>query len=324
MILSTSDPVCIARDPASLEAEWSELARCRAYPTVFLTPDWIRLARRYDRRRQITLRIANRGIAALARDTDGTISFAGGELTDYQDIVARPQDVSTVAGALATWIATERIARIRFDFVPEETTTLDAMAPALIAAGYDVRVERLVTAPRMELPGSFDAYVHGLGKKERHELRRKLRRLETGRRVAFRFAEERERGAVLDRFVALHRRSRGEKAEFITPDIERFFREAAETLAARGWLRLGVLNVDGEDAAVLFGFAYEGTLALYNAAYDPDLAALSVGIACAAYAIRAAIAEGLHTYDFLRGDEPYKYDLGATDHWLLRLEASRP
>ena len=324
MILSTSDPVCIARDPASLEAEWSELARRRAYPTVFLTPDWIRLARSYDRRRQITLRIADRGIAALARDTDGTIYFAGGELTDYQDIVARPQDVPTVAGALAMWIATERVARVRFDFVPEETTTLDAIAPALTAAGYLVRVERLVTAPRMELPGSFDAYVQGLGKKERHELRRKLRRLETGRRVAFRFAEERERGAVLDRFVALHRRSRGEKAEFMTPDIERFFREAAETLAAQGWLRLGVLNVDGEDAAVLFGFAYEGTLALYNAAYDPDLATLSVGIACAAYAIRAAIGEGLHTYDFLRGDEPYKYDLGATDHWLLRLEASRP
>src|SRR5439155_311111 len=181
MILTTSDPVCIARDPASLEPEWSELARRRAYPTVFLTPDWIRLARRHDRRQQITLGIADRGIAALALDADGTISFAGGEFTDYQDIVAGPQDESTVAG---------------------------------------------------------------------------------------------ERAAVTDRFVALQRRSRGEKAEFMTPDTELFFRDVADTLAARGWLRLGVLSVDGEDAAVLFGFAYEGTLALYNAAYDPNLAPL--------------------------------------------------
>jgi CelD/BcsL family acetyltransferase involved in cellulose biosynthesis len=323
MILTTSDPVCIARDPASLEPEWSELARRRTYPTVFLTPDWIRVARRYDRRRQITLSVADRGIAALARDTDGTISFAGGELTDYQDIVAAPKDVRTVAGALAEWIAAERTNRVRFEFVPEEAATVDAMAPVLESAGYEVSVERLVTAPRMELPQSFDDYVQGLGKKERHELRRKLRRLETGRRVAFRFAEEAERGAVMDRFVALHNRSRGDKAEFMTGETERFFRDVADTLAARGWLRLGVLTVDGEDAAVLFGFAYEGTLALYNAAYDPNLASLSVGIACAVYAIRAAIAEGLRTYDFLRGDEPYKYDLGATDHWLLRLEASR-
>jgi CelD/BcsL family acetyltransferase involved in cellulose biosynthesis len=325
MILTTSDPVCIARDPASLEAEWSELARRRAYPTVFLTPDWIQIARAYDRREQVTLSIAEgRGIAALAREDDGTISFAGGEFTDYQDIVAQPQDTPVVARALAEWIAAQRTPRVRLEFVPEEPGTLDAMSPVLTAAGYDVQIDRLVTAPRVTLPTSFDAYVQSLGRKERHELRRKLRRLETGRRVAFRFAAERERASVLDRFVALHRRSRGEKAEFMTEEIERFFRDVAQAMAARGWLRLGVLNVDGEDAAVLFAFAYEGTLALYNAAYDPELAALSVGIACHAYAVRSAIDEGLRVYDLLRGDEPYKYDLGATDHWLLRLEASRP
>ena len=325
MILTTSDPVCIARDPASLEAEWSELARHRAHPTVFLTPDWIRTARAYDRREQITLSIAERrGIAALAREDDGTISFAGGELTDYQDIVAKPLDIPIVARALAEWIAAQRTPSVRLEFVPEESGTLDAMSPVLTAAGYDVQVDRLVTAPRANLPESFEAYVQGLGKKERHELRRKLRRLETGRRVAFHFAGERERASLLDRFVALHRRSRGDKAEFMTAETERFFRDIARAMAARGWLRLGVLNVDGEDAAVLFALAYEGTLALYNAAYNPELAALSVGIACHAYAVRGAIDEGLRVYDLLRGGEPYKYDLGGTDHWLLRLEASRP
>jgi len=197
------------------------------------------------------------------------------------------------------------------------------MSAALDHAGYDVRIDRLVTAPRMTLPDSFETYVQHLGKKERHELRRKLRGLETGRRVAFRFAGENERTSVFERFVALHRRSRGEKAEFMTEEVERFFRDLADMLASRGWLRLGVVNVDGDDAAVVFAFAYEGTFALYNAAYDLALASLSVGIACHAYAIRAAIDEGMRTYDFLRGGEPYKYDLGATDRWLLRLEATR-
>ena len=325
MILTTSDPICTARDPASLETEWTELARRRAYPTVFLTPEWIRVARAHDRREQITLSIAgSRGIAALARANDGTISFAGGEFTDYQDVVAKPADVPAVAEALAEWIVRKRAPRVHLEFVPEESGSLDPMAAVLRAAGYDVRIGRLVPAPRLTLPDSFEAYVRSLGKTERHELRRKLRRLETGRRVGFRFADEPEHRAMLDRFVALHRRSRGEKAEFLTGDTDRFFRDVAETLAARGWLRLGVLNVDGEEAAVVFGIAYEGTLALYNAAYDPSLSRLSVGIACHAYAIRAAIDEGLHTYDLLRGNERYKYDLGGTDHWLLRLEASRP
>ncbi|TMC70035.1 MAG: GNAT family N-acetyltransferase [Chloroflexi bacterium] len=323
MILTTSDPVCIARDPAALEAEWSELARTRAQPTVFLTPDWIGVARAHDHRPQITASIDSRGVAALALEDNGAFSFAGGELTDYQDVVARPQDVAQVATALGGWIA-ERGAPVRMKFVPEESGTVEAMSASLDAAGYDVAIDRLVTSPRVELPDSFEAYLQSLGGKKRHELRRKLRRLEAGRRIAFRFASSREQTSAVDRFMALHRMSRGEKAQFMTPEVERFFRDVADAMAARGWLRLGVLSVDGDDSAVLFGFAYEGILSVYNAAYDPALASVSVGIASQAYAIRSAIADGLRTYDLLRGGERFKYDLGAIDHWLLRLDASRP
>src|SRR5207245_11611596 len=99
MILTTSDPICTARDPASLETEWSELARRRAYPTVFLTPEWIRVARAHDRREQITLSIAgSRGVAALDRASDGAISLAGGEFTDYQDDVVEYMESTAVAG----------------------------------------------------------------------------------------------------------------------------------------------------------------------------------------------------------------------------------
>ena len=110
----------------------------------------------------------------------------------------------------------------------------------------------------------------------------------------------------------------------MTDDAERFFRDIADTMARTGWLRLGVVRAYGEDAAVLFAFAYRDTLALYNAAYDPALGSLSLGIASHAFAIRDAIAQGLAVYDLLRGDEPYKYDLGAKDRWLWRLEARRP
>jgi len=325
MILTTSDPSCIARDPASLEAAWSELARRRAVPSIFLTPEWLAVARAHDPRKQTTLLIGdNRGIAALAQEDDGTLTFAGGEFTDEQDVVAAPRDAAAVAEALGGWMVAQRTPRVRLEYVPEETPTPDAIARALAPRGYDVQVERLVTSPRLSLPPDFESYVQSLTKKERHELRRKIRRLETGRRVAFRIAADGERAAVLDRFVALHRRSRGEKAEFMTTERERYFRDVADAVAAPGWLRLGVLDVDGEDVAVVFAFAYQGTLALYNAAYDPTLAALSVGVVGHAYAIRSAMEEGIRTYDLLRGDEPYKYDLGATDRWLVRIEAARP
>ena len=313
MILTSTDPVCIPRDPRSLGREWSELARRRARPVVFLTPEWLTFA----------VGDPAVGVIALARDA-AIISFAGGELTDEQDVLAPAGRERQAADALGSWLVANAAPRVLLEYVPEDVPTLAVVAGALERAGYRVRTERLVTAPRVALAGDFEGLVQGLTKKERHELRRKIRRLETGRTVTFRFATAAEQAAVLDRFVALHRLSHGEKGTFMTAERERFFRDVADALAAPGWLRLGVLRVDGEDAAVLYAFAYEGTLALYNAAYDPALSALSVGIVCHAYAIREAIAEGLHTYDLLRGNEPYKYDLGAEDHWLVRLEATRP
>jgi len=324
--LSTSpDAGCTTRAPSEISAAWSALAERRSPSSIFLTPEWIAVARAHDRSEQITLAAGDPpyGVAALSRTHDGTIRFAGGELTDEQDIVAAPQDARAAASAVARWIAGARPERVLLEYLPEDTPTLDTFAEQLAASGYAVKRERLVTSPRITLAPDFETYVRRLGKKERHELRRKLRRFESAPGAGFRWADERERGAVLDRFFALHRLSKGEKAAFMTPEAESFFRDVADALAPLGRLRLGVVSAHGEDAAVLFAFAYGDTLALYNAAYDPALGSLSLGIATHAFAVRDAIAHGFGIYDLLRGDEPYKYDLGAVDRWLWRLEATR-
>jgi len=320
------DAGCTPRAPAELSGAWSEIAERRSPASVFLTPEWIAVAREHDSAEAVTLAVGAqpKGIAALARDADDTLRFAGGELTDEQDVVAMAGEARSVATAVADWIAGEAPQRVRLDYVPEDTPTLEAMAAVLAERGYRVDRSRLITSPRLTLPRDFETYVQSQGKKERHELRRKIRRLENSTQASFRWATDVERGATLDRFFALHRLSRGEKADFMTSDVERFFRDIADALATRGWLRLGVLRAHDEDAAVLFAIAYRDTLALYNAAYDPALASLSIGIVGHAWAIREAIAERFDTYDLLRGDEPYKYDLGGKDRWLGRLDAALP
>ncbi|HKW77880.1 MAG TPA: GNAT family N-acetyltransferase [Candidatus Limnocylindria bacterium] len=326
MTLSTSpDAGCTARVPSEISPSWSALAARRSPASVFLTPEWIAAARAHDTNEPITLAAGDPpyAIAALSRSADGTIRFAGGELTDEQDVIAAPGDVREAARAVASWIANERPKRVLLEYVPEDAPTLDAFADVLGASGYRVTKERLVTSPRFALAGDYEAYVQGLGKKERHELRRKLRRYEGAPGTGFRWAADGERAAVLDRFFALHRLSKGEKAAFMTPAAERFFRDIADALAPTGTLRLGVVRAYGEDAAVLFAFGYGDTFALYNAAYDPALGSLSLGIASHAFAVRDAIEQGFKVYDLLRGGEPYKYDLGASDRWLGRFEAVR-
>jgi CelD/BcsL family acetyltransferase involved in cellulose biosynthesis len=311
------------REPAELAPAWSALAEARQPPSIFLTPEWIAVARAHEPTQPITLAVGERGVVALAREADGTITFAGGQLTDEQDVVAASGDEAQVGEAAARWIASQRPPRVRLEYVPEDRPTLDAFTDVLGAAGYRVARGRQIVSPVLDLPRSYETYVQSLGKKERHELRRKVRRLEAAGAATFRFASGAERATVLDRFFALHRLSRGEKADFMAPDMERLFRDAADALAPLDRLRLGVLRFDGADAAVLFGFSIGRVISLYNAAYDPGLASLSVGIVSHAWAIREAIASGYSTYDLLRGGEPYKYDLGARDRWLARLDAER-
>ena len=326
MTLSTSpDAGCTARVPSEVFPAWSAIAARRAPTSIFLTPEWIAVARKHEELEPITLSVGDPpyGIAALGREADGCIRFAGGELTDEQDVVAAPSEARAAALAVARWIANERPPRVLLEYVPDDTPTLDVFAACFAEEGYRVTREKLVTSPRITLAPDFESYVQRLGKKERHELRRKLRRFESAPGTSFRWAEESERASVLDRFFALHRLSKGQKAAFMTDDAERFFRDVAGALAPLGRLRLGVVRAYDQDAAVLFAFAYGDTLALYNAAYDPALGSLSLGIASHAFAVRDAIAQGFKIYDLLRGDEPYKYDLGAVDRWLWRLEALR-
>jgi len=321
LVSQETDAACIQREPAEVAPVWSALAARRQPPSIFLTPEWIAVARAHEATQPITLAVGDHGIAALAYEADGTFTFAGGQLTDEQDVVAAPGAEAEIATAVARWIAAQHPPRVRLEYVPEERPTLDAMAHVLTQAGYRVTRGRQTVSPVLDLPRSYDAYVRSLGKTERHELRRKVRRLEAAGVARFQFAQPSEHAAALDRFFALHRLSRGEKAEFVTADVERFFRDVADALAPLDRLRLGVLSFDGTDAAVLFGFALGPVISLYNAAYDPGLAALSVGIVSHAWAIREAIADGYTRYDLLRGGEPYKYDLGARDRWLARLDA---
>ncbi|MEE8347693.1 MAG: GNAT family N-acetyltransferase, partial [Dehalococcoidia bacterium] len=66
-----------------------------------------------------------------------------------------------------------------------------------------------------------------------------------------------------------------------------------------------------------------GEALLYNSGYNPDYAYLSVGLLSKALALRKAIEEGRSRFDFLRGPEPYKYDLVARDVAVYRCTVRR-
>ena len=66
------------------------------------------------------------------------------------------------------------------------------------------------------------------------------------------------------------------------------------------------------------------TFYYYNAGYDLDWANKSVGLVLIGLSIRAAIARGNTLYDFLRGEETYKFDWSNSQEKLITVKLNRP
>ena len=171
----------------------------------------------------------------------------------------------------------------------------------------------------MDLPESWEAYLDALAGKQRHEVRRKLRRVaEAGDLTLRTVRTPAETDAAMDDFLHLFRRSRPDKLRFMTPGREAFFRSLAAGLARAGMLNLTVLEIDHRPAASTLCVDLGRTTYLYNNGFDPAFRGVSIGIVSKLMTIRASIESGRGVYDFLSGTERYKYQLGGKEVLLSR------
>jgi CelD/BcsL family acetyltransferase involved in cellulose biosynthesis len=194
--------------------------------------------------------------------------------------------------------------------------------------GVSFSAEEADRSPFIPLPDSFDGYLGRLGGKERHELRRKLRRAAQAEpRLSFRVtgtAEELSRD--FPSFVALHRKSHPDKRRFMDDRMAGFFRDVAGEFMAAGQLRLAFLCGGEGDMASAFQIEHDGALLLYNSGFDPEAGGgrMSPGVVLLARCVEDAIRDGFREYDLLRGRERYKYDLGGRDRIVYRATISLP
>jgi CelD/BcsL family acetyltransferase involved in cellulose biosynthesis len=173
--------------------------------------------------------------------------------------------------------------------------------------------------------GTIDDYLATLGKKERHEIRRKVRRAEAVGEVVLEKSE-----APLDdleAFIDLHQRRWG--ADGLFPDTAGgaqsrvFLRRLFELFGPDGALCLCFLTVGGRRVATGLHFETPDSILYYNAGVDPDARDLSPGVLMVERFVRRALANGQRRIDFLRGDEGYKYEWGAVDEPIQRLLVRR-
>jgi CelD/BcsL family acetyltransferase involved in cellulose biosynthesis len=264
------------------------------------------------------------GVAPITA-VDGVARQLGDHnVSDYSGLLAAPGHEESVAAGVVRWLTDREASGLDLWGVFEEAPLRPAFVAAAARSGWSYAEEHEAVCPALELPADFEAYVAGLSKHDRHELRRKLRNLGAAGEVAFESVTARhDIEARFDRFLDLMRISRDDKDEFLTPTMEAFFRDLAATFADLGLARLSTLTLDGHEGAMVFAFENEHTTFLYNSGYDPAFAHLAVGLLSKAEAIRDAIARGKPTFDFLRGEEEYKRRLGGEPREVLTLRLRR-
>lgn len=243
----------------------------------------------------------------------GVVRFCGdADLTDYHSPLGAGSAETIEKAAQG-----RRGYEVDFDSLPAEAAT--DLIGALAEFGAVVDVERHTTAAVLHLPDSTEEWMASLGKKERHEVRRKGRRF--AEEVGEPDLERHEEGDLaLDTFFSMHRGAAGVKGDFMTPGMETFFRE----LHGMADATIDILVAGGRPVAAAFGFECDDAYYLYNSAYDAGAGNASPGIVMLTLQIERQIERGATVFDFLKGDERYKYRLGATERPLFRIRGSLP
>ena len=311
--------------------EWARLLPRSVVSTPFQTLEWQRvwLDEVGDGAFPQILKIVDGeetlGMASLRREGDA-LTFVGDEdLCDYNDFLILPGHEQPFFDALLDYLETTEWSELRLFSLVEESPTLKLLPEAARLKGLNVEIVQQEVCPGRQLPEEWEEYVAGLRKKHRHELRRKLRRLNTAEGVRwYSLTEPDEVEAAMDDFLELLAMSRQDKAEFLTPQREKFFRSLASSLSREGMLSLFFMEIQGKRVASAMTFDYGGSLLLYNSGFNPDFGYYSVGLLLKALSVKSAIEDGKSYYDFLRGNERYKYHLGGVDKPIYNMVVTRP
>lgn len=292
---------------------------------VFLLPRWIdtwRHAFKPDDELYVCLIKMNDeliGVAPLSID-GATASFVGDpEICDYLDFAVAPGYEKDFYQALLDDLSKRHVTELDLRCLRPESSALSHLVE--IAADRDgvCSFEPDGVSLGMDLPGDWNEYLNALSGQQRHEIKRKFRRLHEKGEIQFLALEgASEIAEQSDGFLKMFRESRHDKAAFMNPRMESFFRSMIRAMSEEGVLRLFVLKLNDSPAAAALCFDYEDTMYLYNNGYDPRYSPLSVGLLCKIFSIKHSIEIGRKKYDFLKGAEPYKHRLGGKEVRLSR------
>jgi CelD/BcsL family acetyltransferase involved in cellulose biosynthesis len=323
---------------SGLEKEWNDLLASSASHVPFLRHEYLTSWWQgmgggewsHGELYIVTARLEDGRLAGIAplfltdnRDGKPALMLLGSiEISDYLDVIARPEDLPAFLEALLEHLAGE--AAPGFNLLDwynllESSPTLPALQTAAEKRGWEYTQEPLQHCPYIPLPGDWEKYIGSIDKKQRHEIRRKMRRAEQYYLPVRWYIAEDEAGLEqeMEGFLKLMACD-PEKAKFLTPSMRTQMHAIAQVAMRAGWLQLAFVEVNGEKAAGYLNFDYMNHIWVYNSGMDFNSQDLSLGWVLLGYLLQWANENKRQSFDFMRGDEQYKYRFGAIDRRVFR------
>jgi CelD/BcsL family acetyltransferase involved in cellulose biosynthesis len=279
------------------------------------------------------------GIAPLFRaEYDGrhALLLVGSiEISDYLDLIVRAGDLSRFLSGLMDFLASsppfetaqgKPEAWSAFDWynLPDNSPTLAALKAESEKRNWNYHEEIYRPTPRIPLSGSFEEYLSRIDKKQRHEIRRKMRRAaESDLNVRFVIVDkdadiEQEINTFFDLMV-----QDPNKANFLHPAMREQMTVTIRTAFEQNYLWLAYLEVTGVKVAASLNFDYKNKLWGYNSGVSRAHMELSPGWVLLGHVIQWCCEHGRYEFDFMRGDEEYKYRFGGVNRFVMRAVANK-
>jgi len=248
------------------------------------------------------------------------------EISDYLDLIVRMEDHARFVAGLLDFLALslpDSWSGLDWYNLPDSSPTLAALKAESAQRGWTHLEEMYRPTPRIALNGSFDEYLSRVEKKQRHEIKRKMRRAEASERgVRWYISDLDDVESEIDSFLGLMEHDE-DKAGFLHDAMREQMKAIIHAAHKNGWLWLAFLEADGQRIAANLNFDYNNKLWGYNAGVNRDFMDLSPGWVLLGHVLQWACENNRSEFDFMRGDEDYKYRFGAVNHYVMRVKLTR-
>jgi CelD/BcsL family acetyltransferase involved in cellulose biosynthesis len=261
------------------------------------------------------------GVAPLQISNYIASLIGGDNVCDYLDFIVVSGRENDFFNVIIEDLKKQNVKQLNLGLLRPDSVVVSKLSDFARARNLMVSLTKEDVSSEMDLSSTFEDYLALLNTKQRHEVRRKMRRLSEAGNISYRFLNGNTGlDSLLDTFLHLFSLARDDKAHFMTPDMTVFFRALSHALAEIGLLRFGLLEIDTEPAAMVMCFDYNNTIYLYNSGFDPQYDSLSVGLMSKILTIQESIRQGNKRFEFLKGNEIYKERLGGQEIPLYRCQ----